>query len=69
MTYKKGPTPHGGDYSKIIYLDADGNKTTADHAVEDAVYEYKSDGTLIFDAHFLCEESNEDAFSQLANEL
>ena len=54
MKREYGPTPHGGDYSEIVYLDEEGNPTDEDNAVEGAIYEYKADGTYVFDAHFLC---------------
>ena len=60
MKDKKEPTPHGGDYSEIMFLDKNGNKTTAEYAVEGAIYEYKADGTLLYDTHFICKPQKND---------
>lgn len=41
------PTPNGGDYSEIFYMDADGNYVDKNVAVKAVVYECKNDGTAI----------------------
>ena len=47
---KDGPTPHGGDYSEIYFLDNDNNYVEDKHdAVKAVIRECKSDGTLIFE--------------------
>ncbi len=41
------PTPNGGDYSEIFYMDADGNYVDKSVAVKAVIYEFKNDGTAI----------------------
>lgn len=41
------PTPNGGDYSEIFYLDDDGKYVDKKKATKAVVYECKNDGTAI----------------------
>ncbi len=41
------PTPNGGDYSEIFYMDAEGNYVDKSVAVKAVIYECKNDGTAI----------------------
>lgn len=41
------PTPNGGDYSEIFYMDEDGNYVDKRVAVKAVIYECKNDGTAI----------------------
>lgn len=41
------PTPHGGDYSEIFYMDDDGNYVDKKKATKAVIYECKNDGTAI----------------------
>ena len=42
-----GPTPGGGDYSEIIYLDDNGDAVDEDVATKCVIRECASDGSLI----------------------
>ena len=44
---RDGPTPCGGDYSEIYYLDKDWNSVDADDACRCMIHECRSDGTLL----------------------
>lgn len=44
---KDGLTPNGGEYSEIVYLDADHNEVDASVASEFILRELKDDGTLV----------------------
>ena len=41
------PTPNGGDYSEIFYMDDDGNYVDKKVATKAVIYECKNDGTAI----------------------
>ena len=44
-----GPTPSGGDYSEIVYLDDSGNCVDETSATRCVIRECKLDGTLLFE--------------------
>lgn len=41
------PTPNGGDYSEIFYMDDNGNYVDKKKATKAVIYECKNDGTAI----------------------
>ena len=41
------PTPNGGDYSEIFYMDDDGKYVKKKVATKAVIYECKNDGTAI----------------------
>lgn len=41
------PTPNGGDYSEIFYMDDNGNYVDKKVATKAVIYECKNDGTAI----------------------
>ena len=41
------PTPNGGDYSEIFYMDDDGKYVDKKVATKAVIYESKNDGTAI----------------------
>lgn len=41
------PTPNGGDYSEIFYMDNDGKYVDKKVATKAVIYECKNDGTAI----------------------
>ena len=45
----KKRTPHGGDYSKIVFLDEDNNVVDESVATRCAVLEFKDDGTQVYE--------------------
>jgi len=45
---RDGPTPNGGDYSIIYYLDKDGNSTTKKKASSIEIIEFDDKGQEIF---------------------
>ena len=47
MRRADGPTPAGGDYSEIYFLDKDMNPVTEKQATHVVIRECKSDGTLV----------------------
>ena len=47
MEKRIGPTPNGGDYAVLLWLDADGRPTEKERAVEGRILEYRDDGTLL----------------------
>lgn len=47
MEKRIGPTPNGGDYSILTWLDEHGRPAEREKAVEGRISEYKDDGTLV----------------------
>lgn len=45
------PTPNGGDYSEIYYLDKHGNQVDEEKAETCVIRECLADGTLINEIH------------------
>ncbi len=52
------PTPNGGDYSEIFYLDDDGNSVDKNVATRAIIRECKVDGTLIHETFANINQSN-----------
>ncbi len=52
-SYKRvdAPTPNGGDYSEIYYLDKRGNRVDEEKAETCVIRECLSDGTLVNEIH------------------
>lgn len=48
------PTPNGGDYSEIYFLDKNGNSVDETKAVKCVIRECKKDGTLINETFGFC---------------
>lgn len=48
-----GPTPNGGDYSEVYYMDDDGNIVPEENATRGIIRECKNDGTLISETFIL----------------
>lgn len=48
------PTPSGGDYSEILYLDADMNPVDDSVAEKCVIRECKADGTVINETCGIC---------------
>jgi len=46
---KEGPTPHGGDYVEIAYLDVAGRRTDERRACRYVIQECKEDGRLVYE--------------------
>lgn len=54
------PTPHGGDYSEVFYLDSNDNMVSnPDRAVRGVVRECMQDGTLISTTWFYLDNIQE----------
>ena len=56
-SYKKiiEPTPNGGAYSEIYYLDENGQAINCENAVKCIIRECKEDGELLCQTYGICE--------------
>ena len=50
-----GPTPSGGDYSEMIFLDDSHNVVEKEKATHGVIRECKENGTLIKETWFRCD--------------
>ena len=53
------PTPAGGDYSEIYYLDDQHNVVDEEEATRCIICECKKDGTLVNETFGFCKNSNQ----------
>ena len=63
MEIVKGPTPNGGAYAQIYYLDSNDKITDKENAVKGNVLEFDENDRRICETHFIIKKTNDSDFN------